>query len=218
MSLTEKQFRRLIKEEMSHMEGYEEMTSEEKEELEEGVMDFLRGAKASASGGLAGAAAGAKNVGSAIAAGARGALGVGMGKPGDTIKGRTIYDAATVASLAKAQSIANSYLAMIKSEEGKVEAAKKQAIEQIGKMTFGKMEGQIKPLLLNIIQRRNPRQIEKLVKQLENAKKGQEMDWNGIEAAGKVKSVSKTGGGEVSLAAEAIAESIIRKLATKKAI
>lgn len=179
--LTQKQLRMLIKEEVSKVEGYHEMSDEEKQELEEGVMDFLRGAKASVAGGLAGAAAKAKGVGSAIAGGARGALagakGGATGETQATVKGATKYDAATIAALTKAKSFATSYLKQIWDTEQKLKTVQQNAIDQIGKMTFGKAED-VKPVLANIFSNaitspeKSQKDFKGLVDALTKAEKG----------------------------------------------
>lgn len=177
MAITQKQLRRIIKEEMEQMEGYHEMTSEEKEELEEGVMDFLRGAKASAAGGLAGAGAAIRGAGSAVAGGVRGAVagakGGATGVSQPTVKGVTKFDAATIAGLTKAQSLVNSYLKQIQGAQATLNKVKDNALSQIGNTKFGKVEtAGFKEKLAKILTGGNPADLQKLNAQLEKAKAG----------------------------------------------
>lgn len=109
-TLTDKQLRVLIREELEKTEGYHEMTVSEKEELEEGLFDRL---KAGAAGALAGGAAALRGVGSKIGGGARAALGAAKGVATGETQAPVEYksfNAAEIANVTKALSRIKSYM------------------------------------------------------------------------------------------------------------
>ena len=111
IKLTSGQVRRLIREEMNTMEGIDEMSLEEKQDLEEGLFDRL---KAGVVGRVAGAGASLSNFGSRVAATGRGAVAgaqaLGGSKEMRDIKGATTVDAALIRALTAASSRLNGYL------------------------------------------------------------------------------------------------------------
>ena len=114
IKLTSGQVRRLIREEMNTVEGIDEMSLQEKQDLEEGLFDRL---KANVSGRVAGAGASLGNLGSRVAATGRGAVGGAKaaftGKSQAPAKGATTVDAALLSSMTAARSRVQGFMKQV---------------------------------------------------------------------------------------------------------
>ena len=131
--LTEGQLRKVIREEMSKMEGISEMSKEEKTELEEGIWDRM---KANFAGAKAGAGASVSN----IAGNIKGRYNAATSAYGDpnALAGHTEKDAAAVKAFTKAEALLDNSMA-------KVNAMKIDFERDLEKMNFGQFDGAIKP-------------------------------------------------------------------------
>ena len=165
IKLTNGQVRRLIREEMSKIEGVDEMSLQEQQDLEEGLFDRF---KANVAGRVAGAGASLSNVGSKIAATGRGALaGAQLGGQGIEqvdVKGATTVDAAMVRALTAASSRLNGYL-----------KTRTDLMADMRKMNFGQKNEEAKKWfeqLLNTTGSAQPALVKKLDAALADAKKG----------------------------------------------
>ena len=172
IKLTSGQVRRLIREEMNTMEGIDEMSLQEKQDLEEGLFDRL---KANVSGRVAGAGASLGNLGSRVAATGRGALAGaqlgGQDKEQVGVKGATTVDAAMVRALTAASSRLNGYL-----------KTRTDLIADMQKMNFGQKDSEAKKWFIKVLNTTGsaqPALVKKLDDALAAAKKGsaKEMDF-----------------------------------------
>jgi hypothetical protein len=156
---------------MNTMEGIDEMSLEEQQDLEEGLFDRF---KANVAGRVAGAGASLSNVGSKIAATGRGALAgarLGAGEEQTGVKGATTVDAAMVRALTAASSRLNGYL-----------KARTDLEADLGKMNFGQKDQEAKSWIKKMLEASGPNQKEllgELNAALAAAKKGsaKEMDF-----------------------------------------
>jgi hypothetical protein len=139
--LTEGQLRKVIREEMSKMEGISEMSKEEKTELEEGMFDRF---KANVAGRVAGAGASLGNLGSRVAATGRGAVGGAKaaftGKSQGQIKGATTVDAALLSSMTAARSRIQGFMKQVTDLRNDME-----------KMNFGTHDDAAKKFIVDLI-------------------------------------------------------------------
>lgn len=235
VTVSDKQVRKIIQEEMTKIEGYDQLTLQEKKDLEEGVMDWWNKAKAGVAGGLAGAGAKLQNVGSGIAGAARGALsGAKAGATGQsqaTVKGATVRDAALIAGLKKASSLVNSYV-------GQLRKASENAVKAISGTSFGKADD-VKPQLLQILQTGDQAKLDDLAAKLTKAQTGDQTAIGAlaIKSKGEGDIGKQLGGSKITIggttstrqvnrpenpeeetpevpagAAEAITEAVIRRL------
>lgn len=141
IKLTNVQARRLIREEMNKMEGIDEMSLREKQDLEEGILDRF---KANVAGRVAGAGASLGNLGSRVAATGRGALGGATaaftGKSQGPTKGATTVDAALLSSMTAARSRVHGFMKQVTDLRN-----------DMTKMDFGQHDNQAKKFIADLI-------------------------------------------------------------------
>lgn len=165
IKLTSGQVRRLIREEMNTMEGIDEMSLREKQDLEEGLFDRFT---ANVAGRVAGAGASLKNIGSRVAATGRGALAGaqlgGLDSERVGVKGATTIDAAVVRALATMSSRLNGYL-----------KARTDLEADMNKMNFGQHDEEAKRWFRKLLDAKGTEQqglVRELGDALATAKKG----------------------------------------------